>query len=133
MGHPLHIRACKIVQFQVIIIHLLILQVIIIHQLIVLHTLIVHLIRLVIDHLHRIVLLIVHLILLATTVDRQLHMVQEVIYLDKMFTVLIHPTLDIQHILIKIMEMLSEVMGSQETLTSQTIIMVTNVQVDQDF
>ena len=138
------IQACKIVQFQATILHLLILQVIIILQLIVHHTLIL---RLTIHQatdphpliVHLTVLLIgpllVHLtILQATTADHQLRMAVEVIFPEQMFMELTHQVLDIIQTAIKIiMEILSEVMVFLVTHTSQIIIMGINVQVDQDF
>jgi hypothetical protein len=139
-----HIQACKIVQFQAIILPLPILQVIIIHQLTAHHTLILHLItHQATDHhlltVHLIVLLtdhhpliVHHTILQATIADLQLHM--EVTFPEPMYMELSRLAQDIIQTVIKIiMEILSADKEFLEIHTSQIIIMGINVQVDQDF
>jgi len=139
--HPLdlhhHIQACKIVQFQAIMLRHLMLQVIITHQLTVQHILILlPIAHRVIDPLtvlpivlHTVPLIVHPTIHQVTTADRQV-----VTFHDKMFMELIHQVLDITQIAIRtIMEILLVVKAFLETHTSQITIMEINDQVDQDF
>lgn len=137
---PHHIQDYKIVQLQVTIILLLILQVIIIHQHIVHHTLIHRpTTHLAIGHLRPIVLLTAHLLLIvhltilqAITADHHLHTPVEVTFQDKM-SIHILQVLFTQTVIKLIMEIHLEVTEFHPTLTSQTITMAINDQVDLDF